>query len=103
MLLVAFSSMCHAWNVRIFSGGKPTDPSKKFSFSTAQRCYSLSSCWDSKSRAAEWSGIPSDARITFYAGWECQSRHAVGDAGSSGYLDFVTVHLSGDVSSFIVW
>ncbi|OWZ14473.1 hypothetical protein PHMEG_00012056 [Phytophthora megakarya] len=102
-LISMFISICHGWKVRIYSGGKSTDPSKKFSFSTAQRCFSLSSCWDNKSRAADWSGIPSDARIVFYASSECQGRYAIGEAKSSGEIDFVPAHLSGDVSSFMVW
>ncbi|KAL3659410.1 hypothetical protein V7S43_015681 [Phytophthora oleae] len=102
IVLFSAPSICHAWSVRIQSGGKLTDPSKKFSFSTAQRCYSLS-CWDNKSRAAKWSDLPSDARIIFYASTECQGRYAVGEKKSSGEIDFVPEHLSGDVSSFMVW
>ncbi|KAF4030566.1 hypothetical protein GN244_ATG17654 [Phytophthora infestans] len=103
VMIIILGAECPAWRVRIFSGGKPRDPSKRFSFSTAQRCYSLSDCWNSKSRSAVWSSIPSDSRIVLYAGLECQGRYAIGEDKSSGEIDFVPVHLSGDVSSFMVW
>ncbi|GMF65709.1 unnamed protein product [Phytophthora lilii] len=96
-------STCQAWELRMYSGGKPTDPSKRFSFGLAQRCYSLTNCCDNKSRAADWSGIPADARVAFYTDSQCQGKYAVGGVQSSGYIDFASVNLCEAVSSFMVW